>query len=152
MTESYEQKKRRLFGQQNMKNYLGIVEKLTVNLDVPKVLSLIETDKILDEEKEMELNSSLTLSFSDKSQVKQFVLKNLRLTVQKIYMITSLSKDCGIIEFESLHNFNFDFNFSDDPNGLISLINYEMSNKVLLDFYEEGGQKLIDLEYHLKSS
>lgn len=64
----------------------------------------------------------------------------------EILLITYYSKLCGAYILDSLKDFNIYFDFEAEHSGLIVLRLADSSNKLLLDFYEENGERLLDVE------
>ncbi|WP_353118217.1 hypothetical protein [Myroides odoratus] len=149
MLESLEQKKRRLYGKKYLKEYIGVIKRITtLNEHEINLLSIIETDNIIEKEKTLKFQSSSKLFFNDKEELKKFIIE--KLNTDSIYVCTQFSVDCGILMIDSLKVFNFQFDFDDDSSGIITLINSNLEHKVLLDFYEENGLKYIEIEYYAK--
>lgn len=147
MEETLEQKKRRLFGKQYLVEYLNIVKKLVnPNYEI-KLLTIVESDIILNESNELEKKSFLRILFNKKVELKKIITDHFS-DNKGIYLYTDLSKDCGLTFIDSINNFNFNFNFDDDPFGLIILINNKCNKKILLDIYEENGFLYIDIEFY----
>lgn len=147
MIESLEQKKRRLFGNQYSDEYRVIINKITIsNSNNFKILSIPETDNLIDDIANLKLKSSVKLLFNEKLLLKKNVLEKLN-TVCGIYLFTSLSKDCGAVLIDSINLFNFNFNFTDDDSGIISIVASNLKDKILLDFYEEDGTEYIEIEH-----
>jgi len=143
MEESLEQKKRRLFGRQYLNEYQDIIKKI-INNDF-EILSIVETDKIIEKERQLKLIFSKKILFKNKEELKSVVLENIS-TDNNIYVFTTLSRDCGAVLIDSINSFNFNFNFMDDHSGIISLISSDVKNKILLDFYEEDGLLYLEIE------
>ncbi|SUP53868.1 Uncharacterised protein [Weeksella virosa] len=143
MEESLEQKKRRLFGKQYLDEYQEIIEKITNN-DF-KILSIVETDKLIEKESKLKLRFSKKILFNDKEELKRITFNNFN-AKDSVYIFTSLSRDCGAVLIDSINSFNFNFNFMDDHSGIISLISSDVKNKILLDFYEEDGLLYLEIE------
>lgn|SRR5690606_5305130 len=145
MEESLEQKKRRLFGRQYLNEYQDIIKKI-INNDF-EILSIVETDKIIEKERQLKLIFSKRILFENKEELKSIVLENIK-TDNNIYVFTTLSRDCGAILIDNINSFNFDFHFADDPSGILSLISSDIKNKILLDFYEEDKLFYIEIEHY----
>ena len=143
MEESLEQKKRRLFGKQYLSEYQEVINKITKN-DF-KILSIVETDKLIEKESKLKLRFSKKILFNDKEELKSIIFNNFN-TNDSVYIFTSLSRDCGVVLIDSIIYFNFNFNFMDDHSGIISLISSDVKNKILLDFYEEDGLQYLEIE------
>ena len=143
MEESLEQKKRRLFGKQYLSEYQEVINKITKN-DF-KILSIVETDKLIEKESKLKLRFSKKILFNDKEELKSIIFNNFN-TNDSVYIFTSLSRDCGAVLIDSIIYFNFNFNFMDDHSGIITLISSDVKNKILLDFYEEDGLQYLEIE------
>ena len=141
MEESLEQKKRRLFGKQYLSEYQEVINIMTKN-DF-KILSIVETDKLIEKESKLKLRFSKKILFNDKEELKSIIFNNFN-TNDSVYIFTSLSRDCGAVLIDSIIYFNF--NFMDDHSGIISLISSDVKNKILLDFYEEDGLQYLEIE------
>ena len=141
MEESLEQKKRRLFGKQYLSEYQEVINKITKN-DF-KILSIVETDKLIEKVSKLKLRFSKKILFNDKEELKSIIFNNFN-TNDSVYIFTSLSRDCGAVLIDSIIYFNF--NFMDDHSGIISLISSDVKNKILLDFYEEDGLQYLEIE------
>ena len=143
MKESLEQKKRCLFGKQYLSEYQEVINKITKNNF--KILSIVETDKLIEKESKLKLRFSKKILFNDKEELKSIIFNNFN-TNDSVYIFTSLSRDCGAVLIDSIIYFNFNFNFMDDHSGIISLISSDVKNKILLDFYEEDGLQYLEIE------
>lgn len=149
MYETIEQKKRRLFGKQYLSDYLSVIEKIThCKKENIRLLPIVETDKIIEKESSLKLVYSTKMMFDDKTELKRIIAEKIE-SEDGFYLFTSLSRDCGVVVIDSLEDFNFDFNFMDDHSGIVSLVSSNLKEKILLDFYEEEGEKFIEVEYYL---
>ena len=110
-----------------------------------KILSIVETDKLIEKESKLKLRFSKKILFNDKEELKSIIFNNFN-TNDSVYIFTSLSRDCGAVLIDSIIYFNFNFNFMDDHSGIISLISSDVKNKILLDFYEEDGLQYLEIE------
>lgn len=148
MEESLEQKKRRLFGTQYLNEYKKVIKKLTKsNIQDNKILSILETDKINENGLKLKIKFSKKVLFKDKEELKNIAFEIFK-TDENVYLFTSLSMDCGVIMIKSITSFNFDFDFMDDSSGIISLIDLNVKNKILLDFYEEDKLQYLEIELY----
>lgn len=152
--ETYEQKKRRLFGKQHLKTYLEELNRI-VKIDVvaADLLSIIETDKICDVKISSipkNLRHSFKILFEEKEKLREIISNYIAKTHHKVYVITSYSMDCGALKINSLNDFNFDFSFKDEHTGLISLIREDLLEKIVLDFYKEDEIEYLEIEIYEK--
>jgi hypothetical protein len=146
--ETLEQRKRRLFGKQYLNDYLSVLNKLSlIKIENKDLLSIVETDKIIDKASSLLLSNSLKIEFSNKDELKKEIL-NIFNYQDRVYLFTSLSKDCGTVDINLLNEFNFNFNYNDDISGIIILISTLRKKKILLDFYEEDEKKYIEIEFY----
>ena len=147
MEESIEQKKRRLFGKQYLVEYLAIIKKITKykNEDDIKIISIPKTDIVINKNVLLEKNAVFRIPFNNKTELKHIVVGICKKN-EPVYLYTDLSKDCGLVFLNSIDEFNFEFNFDDEPNGLIIFIGFENNYKILLDFYEDDDVEYIDIE------
>lgn len=147
MEETLEQKKRRLYGKKYLSDYLLIMQKITSNIDVLCRKSIPETDSIIEKISFLSLKESFRIVFDDKNKLKNIVFNKIK-QLESVYIFTSFSQDCGVIQIPSLKNFNFDFEFSDDLSGIISLVTLDLKSKILLDFYKEDNNEIIEIEIY----
>ena len=63
-----------------------------------------------------------------------------------VYMSIGYSDMCGLVMIERISLFNSDFEFNDEHSGLIVLYDKSASNKLVIDFYEEGCTCFYDLQ------
>lgn len=140
MEETFEQKKRRLFGKQYLGEYKKTISKICKSNY--EILSIVDSDKIFKNLKELRKLPSLTFPFNEKVSVwKSYKYK----FIDSIYLMTKLSDDCGIIKVKSIDYFNIDFDFFDESEGMIVIANEDLTYKLLLDFYEDNASLKIDI-------
>ena len=146
--ETLEQRKRRLFGKQYLNDYLSVLNKLSlIKIENKDLLSIVETDMIIDKASSLLLSNSLKIDFLNKYEFKKKIL-NIFNYQDRVYLFTSLSEDCGTVDINLLNEFNFNFNYNDDISGIIILISTLREKKILLDFYEEDEKKYIEIEFY----
>lgn len=146
--ETLEQKKRRLAGKvKYLDAYIKTLNKITSKkVDATMLLSIVETDKLLGPGKSVDyvVDYETTLDFCNKETAWE--------TIRKVFGNNSLFialnhvRECGLFPLESIDQFNIDFDFEDDPGGLIVLMSKNCLKEVVLDFYEEGNLKKMDIE------
>lgn len=61
-------------------------------------------------------------------------------------MWTALTNDCGVHRAVPLSELDFSFPFEFNPEGILSVVSQDLGDSILLDWYEEGGVELLDLE------
>jgi len=148
MEETLEQKKRRLFGKQYLSEYLGVIKKITF-IENTELLSIVDTDEVIKNSSDLKKHCSYKFYFNEKLEIKKKIYDTIKYN-GKFYLFTSLSQDCGCVIINSLNDINFNFNFEDDSSGIISLISFDLSEKILFDFYIENDKQLIEIEYYKK--
>lgn len=146
-TETYDQKKRRLFGRQYLESYLKELDAITnKKINEEMLLSLVESDEI---NSTVFTESRTTLiDFHDKEKLLLLLGDLAKLRNGEIYLYTSYSEDCGMLQLDSLMDFNVNFDFEDEHSGLITITLKDLSNKLILDFYEEGNDQLLTVEVY----
>ena len=144
--ETIEQKKRRLFGKQDLPVYLGELCKiLKKDIDKSMILSIVETDNIREKNQAKKLSNSSKILFKNKEKLKSIIYEK----EYPYYVFTSYSRDCGTLLINSLDEFNFEFSFSDITSGIITLTRKDLQKEIILDFYEEDKLQYIDIEIYL---
>jgi hypothetical protein len=146
--ETIDQKKRRLAGKVlYLDKYIQTLHKITLKkVDSTKLLSVVETDRLLEPMRgvEFRIDYETTLDFCNKKDAWE--------TIRKVFENSSLFialnhvRECGLFSLESIDLFNIDFDFEDDPGGLIVLVSNDCLQEVVFDFYEEDDVRKIDIE------
>lgn len=146
--ETIDQKKRRLAGKVlYLDKYIQTLHKITLKkVDSTKLLSVVETDRLLEPMRgvEFRIDYETTLDFCNKKDAWE--------TIRKVFENSSLFialnhvRECGLFPLESIDLFNIDFDFEDDPGGLIALVSNDCLQEVVFDFYEEDDVRKIDIE------
>lgn len=145
--ETNEQKKRRLYGKQDLPLYLDELRKiLKKEITISMLLSIVETDKIREQNQAKQLKYSSKILFTDKENLEKTLLEDVDEVNNRYYVFTSYSKDCGTILINSLQEFNFDFSFKDVTSGIITLTREDLLKEIVLDFYEENKIQYLDVE------
>ncbi len=63
-----------------------------------------------------------------------------------VYLWTALTNICGAHPPVRLSEIDFGFSFNLCPEGILEVLSVDLENRMLLDWYEEGGAELLDLE------
>ena len=111
-------------------------------------MSLEKTEEIRDQSIGTLSNKSIIkidLSFEDKSQLKE-IIDNLSGVAGSILVFTDNSNYCGAARIADLSKFNTQFNFEEEHSGIISILSQDLTNNLVIDFYEEIGQQFMELE------
>ena len=130
--ETLEQKKRKLVGKiKYLDKYIRTLNRIILKeVEPTMLLSVVETDNIYPLDLKYKIVSKRTMDFCDNNP---------------LYIWLTHGSECGLCPLESIDFFNIDFDYEDDPEGIIVLITHDFSKKIVLDFYEEGNRKKIDI-------
>lgn len=63
-----------------------------------------------------------------------------------VYVWTPLTTDCGAHAPVRLSELDLGFPFDLNPEGILTVLAEDLGNRMLLDWYEEGGVELLDVE------
>ena len=95
---------------------------------------------------EPEKKVQVRFGLKDRFLTNVFTQCNARLS-GKVYLWTDYSSDCGIAEIDSIMMINPAFEFKAEHAGLIIIFSENLRNKLLLDFYEGGGENFIEAAF-----
>ncbi|WP_159799779.1 hypothetical protein [Flavobacterium sp. MK4S-17] len=138
-------KKRRLFGKKYLPEYLKELNTLT-NIEVtPQELISIEKSDLINTIKH-DVSKNIMLNFNDKEKLLILIGRLINIKNGPSYLYTTYAKDCGLLKLNSINDFNINFNFTDEHAGFIKFILQDLSNEISLDFYEEDGEQLLEIE------
>lgn len=140
-----EQARGRLSRKQYLKDYLKELNALT-NIEVIEdmLLSVVESNKIGSVPHENSYKTKIL--FHEKDKLLIFIGKLIKLKDDKAYLFITHSKKCGLLKLDNLKDFNINFNFNDEHAGLITIFLRDLSNELLLDYYEENGEYYLEIE------
>ena len=154
MEETYEQKKRRLFGKQHLPEYLEILGRLLrQNIHAQDLLSIVATDEFIRSTayfKDIAPCYEKTIEFSDKTALKRILSDEVSDWNLPYTMYISGSLDCGLLVIPTLSWFDLDFSFDDDPGGLASFTRIDGEEHIVLDYYEERGTQYLEIQIKRK--
>lgn len=143
--ETSEQKKRRLFGKQYLSEYLKELNALTkINVTPNELITVAESDLV--NKIRFDVSKSFRFNFNDKERLTILIERLNDIKKEPCYLFTTYSNDCGLLKLNSIKNFNINFNFDDEHAGFIKLILQDLSNEISLDFYEEDGIQILEVE------
>jgi len=143
--ETLEQKKRKLIGKiKYLDKYIRTLNRIILKgVEPTMLLSVVETDNIYPLSLIYKTVNKRTLDFCDKKEewgmIKDIFGNN------PLYIWLTHGSECGLCPLKSIDLFNIDFDYEDDPEGIIVLITHDFSKKIVLDFYEESNGKKIDI-------
>jgi hypothetical protein len=143
--ETNEQKRRRLFGKQFLSEYLKELNDITNIKIIPEKLLSIEKSDIVRAARYTRSKSCI-LNFNDKEKLLLVIGQLIKIKDGPCYLYTTYSKDCGLLQLDYLGDFKIYFNFTDEHAGFIKIIMQDLSNSISLDFYEERGNQLLEIE------
>lgn len=124
--------------------YLRELEHLIIpNYNEDRILSLEKTLGLSKVKGNVQKHS---LSFDNKRALKIIIEKLISIKDGEVFLISQYSLLCGAYALKSLREFNSDFEFKAEHQGLIQLRLADISNELLLDFYEENGERLLVVE------
>lgn len=148
--ETQEQKRQRLFGKQSLKDYLKELNALT-NIEVKEemLLSKLESDALGKVPEDFSYKTKIL--FNEKERLLMFIGDLIKLKDGECYLYTAYSKKCGALKLGSLKDFNINFNFNDEHAGLLTITMKDLSNELLLDFYEEANEYYLEIETYGKN-
>ncbi|MDY7804515.1 hypothetical protein [Burkholderia stagnalis] len=137
---------RRVTGKRIFSDYLGKVASLFPTQDRPEIVSLEETDVVLDRFK--------TASTRLRQEIGRISRSELRteLSVMKdrqryfYVLIDDDWKYCGMLLVRSMEGINVDVEFGDKILNDIVFVSADMSSAMSFDFFEVAGSYLIDVK------
>ncbi len=119
---------------------------LKINVSSKDLLTLEETDLILSNPYKLKVFFKETILFEHTTKLESAVVNNISQSEYGYFVFVSDVLQCGAIRISSIDDFNFNFGYDDLGSGIISIIREDLSEKIILDFYEENGTKYIDIE------
>ena len=142
--ETLNQKKRRLYGKQYLNIYISEINNL-VDYSVTKsnLISIEITDTLLIKDEDLSIKKRI--DFNEKSEFLNVIISKIS-NDENVFLLTSYYKDCGAVLINSIKSLNTNFNFNDEQSGLIEIIDKQLKNKIILDFYEENGKTQLEIE------
>ena len=152
--ETFQQKKRRLYGKQYLSLHINELNALT-NIDISSedLLSIVDTDLIVLNIKERFQPPSnkcykAKISFSDKEKLLIFIGSLIKLKDREAYISVEHSLDCGLLKINSLRDFNVNFELKKATSELFTITLSDYSNRLLLDISEEDGEHYLEIEVY----
>ena len=144
---------RKSAGKRYMAEYLTELSRLITNNKF-RILNFEESDimskSIMDNHEKllfkMDYWECRNILFTQKEKLKGVITKIQLAYSAPVYMSIGYSDMCGLVVIERISLFNSDFEFNDEHSGLIVLYDKSASNKLVIDFYEEGCTCFYDLQ------
>ena len=137
--------KKKNFGKHHKAAYLKELRQLVLpKVNDCKIWSLENTLKI--PKRDMTTVKRICFSFHEKEKLKVSIENLITKKNGRVLLITAYALYCGALELESLSDFNIYFSFEAEHQGLIQLKSVDTADELVLDFYEEAGEKKIDIE------
>lgn len=134
----------------HLNSYLGELEKLALQkVDVSKlVLDRIDVLK----EAAIRLSNNqgefFQIPFEEKRGVdfKIYINRLKSVNSGKVYLWTDYSNYCGLLLLDDLTQLNLEFGFHDEHSGIMTLLAENLKDKLILDWSEEGGRRMLEIE------
>ncbi len=104
------------------------------------LVSLKESKRILDSlASETPETTHFTIPFKDKKSPKfyAFIESIFNQIPGPMYVWTEHAVVCGLIQIESIMEFNFEFPFTASNNGIVCIITQDLTNELKLSFYND---------------
>lgn len=153
-TETYEQKKRRIFGRVKfLPKYLETLCHLfKMEITSERLLSIVDTDETLLYfcSCSWDYICKETILFEEKNKLKEIVYSFVQDANASYFVWIDGSSDCGLCMIPNLSVFNWSFDFDIDSNGIISFMRKDGEEEIVLDYYEEDNQYLLDIKLKKK--
>lgn len=150
--ETYQQKKRRLFGRfHSMIKYLEVLgHLLNVTKTKDDIWSIVKSDNFIEESKTFKwiLLYKDSFSFEDKTHLLKILTEYIEDWNKPYSMFVSKSEDCGLVGISSLHDINWNFSFNDEPDGIICLERIDHKERIILDFDMEDNKELLEISIY----
>jgi hypothetical protein len=89
------------------------------------------------------------IGFDEKktSRFRKFVERLVEVNPNPVYVFTPRTISCGVLEIDTLRDVRFDFDFGLNPEGILSFVTRNLSDSLLLDFFESpGGERRVEVE------
>ena len=135
----------RLSRKQYLSEYLKELNALTnIKITEDMLLSRVESNEVGSVSREKSYKTEIL--FHEKDKLSIFIGKLIKLKDGDAYLHVTHSKSCGLLKLNSLKDFNVNFNFDDEHAGLITIFFRNLSNELLLDYYEENGEYYLEIE------
>ncbi len=145
-----------------------VTQKLQANMYMPEHLSILEkllnrkfekSDLLSAEETEVIRQKSIhtwdkypqhvfEIEFEERKSPKfqKFIETLAKAATQDVYLWLPHTKSCGLNKPVKLLAINFAFEFDWIKEGLFSIVTADGANRLTLDFSEDGGEYLLELE------
>lgn len=138
----------KVYGKIYKEKYLAELRaSLTVPVDENRFMSVEDTDCFMNDKREYGRTMKATVPFLDKiTLLKEVIASIYDIDTNPILYWTSYSEYCGVYLMPSIATFNSNFDDFYIGGGLIALLSFDQSNKMLLDFYDEDGGDWLDIE------
>jgi hypothetical protein len=143
---------KRIQFKRNLPEYLQELKPLIGREISPEDLTPVEQVEQIRAESIAALKGSNTTKFvidfeerrSERFQDFVYALSNVNRS--PVYIWTDRSDACGLYKAESIDKVEFSFPFDIDSNGLFTFLTEDFNDKLLLDFYEDAGKEILEIE------
>ena len=143
-------KRRKIKGKGFLNEYLKELNRLVITTPIHagNLLSLEETEMIKEKASGVRALESYkkTIPFEDKEKLRKYLNDLQSIRDNEFYLFTEYSNYCGAASVPGLNYFNWQFEFTAEHAGIISILLKDLSNELILDFYESNNMKLLEIE------
>ena len=86
-----------------------------------------------------------TIPFEEKSgeRFKKFVGTLGKLNPGRMYVFTNRTNSCGPVIIDDIEQFNFDFDYSVNSEGIVSLVAEDLRDRMVLDFSKDENDRSV---------
>ena len=147
---------KRLECKRNIQSYISQLSHLS-NREVKAAdLLSLEATNVIREQAKLLPNKpfqKFKIKFSEKldERFAMFVKNLYSLNSTPIHIWLKHTNTCGLFEIRSIMEFNFNFDYSVVNEGIISLLTKDLNDNIILDFFEDSGEKFIEIELRGKN-
>ena len=153
MEETFDQKRRRLFGHLEMDAYLEVLRQIILlPIEQNNIISIPTSDYILTQKRIFISDFPyfrMTIRFDDREEQLLKIIDKFFTPDDAFYLWTKYTDRCGLYRLSSLSFLNLSFPW--DGIDLISLISTSFENEFVLDWYEEYKEHYLDISIYSSS-
>lgn len=153
MEETFDQKRRRLFGHLEMDAYLEVLQQIILQpIEQNNIISIPASDLFLAQKRIIISDIPffrMTIRFEDREEQLSKVIELFFLPNEAFNLWTKYTDRCGLYRLSSLSFLNLSFPW--DGIDLISLISTSFEKELVLDWYEEYGEHYLDISIYSSS-
>lgn len=142
-----ELKRLRIQGKLYLSQYLKELEALTIidKSSLEERLLSIETTSSLPQINRAVFHKK-QIRFDEKQRLRELFTKLANCKDGHAFLLTDYSKFCGALKLNTILEFDVNFLFGDEHQGMVVISLEDNSNELLLDFFEEGSERKMEVE------